>query len=198
MRSLSLIFVLLLCLWMSIPVAACSPARDASEFSMDDYIANATVVFVGTIVDGENPYGDGVIMTAEVEVERYLKGEGSALVEISGFGYGADCLSVVHEGGRYIFFASQTEDGRLQAVYMSAHDAVMNPTAPNIAAINLITQQSTVPQALPTDVQLSRFFSKNAQGILGLSLATVGILGCAAFFLRRPSRKAKLKREEIA
>jgi hypothetical protein len=191
-------FLLVFCLWMSSPAAACSPAQDASDFSLNDYVANAELVFVGRILDGENPYGDDVIMRAEVEVETYLKGEGSALVDISGFGYGADCLSVVHAGARYIFFANPSGDGSLQAVYMSAHDAVMNPNAPNIAAISLITNQSNEPEALPTEQQISRFLNKNGQGILGLSLAIAGLLGTAILLKRKPSGKAKLKNEDIA
>jgi hypothetical protein len=201
MRSLrwkAFAFLLVFCLWMSSPAAACSPAQDPSDFSLDDYVANAQIVFVGRILGGENPYGDDVIMTAEVEVETYLKGEGSALVELSGYGYGSDCLSVVHVGGRYIFFANQTGDGKLQAAYMSAHDAVMGATAPNIAAISLITSQSNAPEALPVEQKLIRFFDKHGQGILGLSLAIVGVLGTAILLKRKPSGKAKLKNEEIA
>jgi hypothetical protein len=190
--------LLIFSLWMSSPAAACSPARDASDFSLDDYVANAEMVFVGTILGGENPNGGDVIMTAEVEVETYLKGEGSALVEISGYGYGEDCLSVVRAGARYIFFASQTENGKLQAVYMSVHDAVMNPNAPNIAAISLITKQSNEPEAMPAEQQVSRFIKKNGQGILGLSLAIVGLLGSAILLKRKPSGKSKQKREEMA
>jgi hypothetical protein len=200
MRSLSLkilLLIMLLCLWMPSPVAACSPTKDAAQYSLADYIANAPIIFVGEVVAGENPYGDTVIITAEVEVDNYLKGEGLAIVEISGFGYGPDCLSRVTLGQNYIFFASPNDDGSLNAVYFSAQDAVQSASIEHVTAIQGITGQFKPPSALTLDAQISRFLNRNGQWLLGVSLGVSGLAGVIALLKRRPTRKAKMKRDEI-
>lgn len=179
-------FAALISLFAAIPSFACEPRRDSDEFSLEDYVNNADLIFVGTISGGEGHDGDSYILIAEVEVSTYLKGSGDALIEVSGFGYGVDCLSIVHVGDEFIFFVKHASDGSLTAAYLSAHDAVIGLNPEAISQIQALTGQANVVQA--------NFFGKYGQLIVGglIILAGIGIVFLKAF---KPNEKAK--REEI-
>lgn len=195
MRHFFLLF--LLCLCISIPVLACEPSRDAANFTLADYVNNADIIFVGTVVDGEGYHGDSTILTAEIVVTSYLKGEGLELVQVSGFGYGTDCLSIVDIGDERIFFVQRASDGSLMAAYMSAHDAARTATPERIAEVQALTGQFNPPQALSFDALLRRFLARYWLWAGG-TLLVVLVLGYGLWSARRkPERKAKLKREEL-
>lgn len=193
----SFIFACLLLFCLAFPVFACEPSLHASEYTRQDYVDNAEFIFVGTVVAGEGYNPDSVIMTAEVEVASYLKGSGAAVVQVSGFGYGPDCLSTVDIGDELIFFANRATDGSLTAAYLSAHDAVMTANPVRIAEIQLLTGQQTAPQALPFPAQFTRWIARHWLWLGGTIMILLSF-GSALFIVKRkPARKPKMKREEI-
>jgi hypothetical protein len=64
---------------LATPTFACSPRRIPS---LEERIDTADVVLIGTVV--ETIISDSGFVTAQVEVETYLQGEGSAVVAIDG------------------------------------------------------------------------------------------------------------------
>jgi hypothetical protein len=193
----SLIFVLLLLLAIAVPTFACEPTRGTSEFTLEDYVNNAEFIFVGTVIDGENEYGDSNILVAEIVVSTYLKGQGPEVVQVAGFGYGPDCLSTVDVGDERIFFVQRAADGSLMAAYLSAHDAVRGVSPERIADVQAITGQSNPPQSLSVDAQIRRFLARYWLATGGTVLIVLALSGAIWSSRRRPSRKAKMKREEL-
>jgi hypothetical protein len=69
-------------------------------------------------------------VTATVQVVQYIKGNGPAVVNISGFGDSSVCLSSVQDGDHFIFLATgDPTSGQLQAFYLSQFDATLPANA---------------------------------------------------------------------
>ena len=182
------------------PVLACSPSEEAMNLTLEDRVANAPMILIGTVVQGfTTSYGNGyeVVREVEVEVESYLRGKGPALVRISGFGDGADCLTPIQIGAHAVFFVDGNPDETLDAVYLGVHDATWNASQENIETITAITGESNAPYPLPLTTQLIRFATQYATWILTLSLLAI-VFAFAPMILRRVRnpRKSKAKRKE--
>lgn len=134
-----------------------------------------------------------MVVEAEIEVETYLKGEGPAIVKISGFGDGADCRSWVEVGAQAVFFANGDPDsGVLDAEYLGVHDAVWQASEKNISEITGITNHSVEPYPLPFTLQALRFFMKYGTWIFAGII--IFLCGVAIFFVRNlPNEKRKRK-----
>lgn len=142
-----LVFVLSLIAVFSIaaPVSACTQAPTPPTYNLEDHIRNAQFVLIGTVASGL--FEEGVIVRADIEVERYLKGEAPASLSLAGFYNIPSCYTVIELEQRRIFFASGDAGNILQAVYSGPFDAVRGASEENIAAIVAITHQSTVPDS---------------------------------------------------
>jgi hypothetical protein len=91
----------------------------------------AEVVLEGTVIAVTDPhYG-----TATINVHRYFKGIGPAVVTVSDLGTTAMCLSPVWVGDRRIFYTTGDPISGLRAHYLSASDAVDPADAEIIAEI---------------------------------------------------------------
>lgn len=180
------------------PVLACSPSQEAMNLTLEDRVENAPMILIGTAVQGfTTSYGNGyeIIREIEVEVETYLRGEGPAIVRISGFGDGADCLSYARLNERLIFFVEGDPDTGLQANYTGVHDATWGDSQENIDTIIAITGENNAPYPLPLTTQLIRFVMQYAIWIITLSLLAI-VFAFAPMILRRirQPRKSKAKR----
>src|SRR5687768_8613846 len=87
-----IVLLLLLTLGSAVQTFACVPKPGASpDYTLEDHIDNAPLVFVGTVVGGTIAR-NWFLADAEIEVEMYLKGEGLAVVTIVGFGEPGGCF----------------------------------------------------------------------------------------------------------
>ncbi|MGB7337347.1 MAG: hypothetical protein WBC91_00530 [Phototrophicaceae bacterium] len=181
------------------PAYACSPSEDALNYTLEDRVNNADMILVGTVVGGEigNPNNNyEVIRQAEVDVERYLKGEGESQVQIHGFGDGADCLSVISMEQRAIFFVDRDDNGVLQASYLGVNDATMRADIDTIEEIIAITGESNAPYPASLVSQITRLFN---MPMTWLVLSSVVLLFlCGGLFIQnrlsKDTRKVKSKR----
>lgn len=200
--GIRLIGVLTILGWLllsHLSVHACSPVQDAFNYTLEDRIDNAEIVLVGTVVGGvvRNSYGDWEILSeAEVSVSQYLKGNGDALVNIQGFGDGADCLSIINMEQDAIFFVDRADDGMLQANYLAVHDATMAVTDEKIDEIIAITGENNAPTAPSIMAQLSRLLNQLMTWVVISGIALL-VLCLSMFIQQRRSknpRKTKPKR----
>lgn len=130
-------FIVLLCLMILVLVSpttsvmACSPLPTPILYTVTDRTNAAEVVLEGTVVAlvGEH------VMTATVEVSRYFKDSGPALVDIAHLGSSAACLSQVYVGEHWIFYTSGDPLTGLTAHYLGPFSAVDAATADNIAQV---------------------------------------------------------------
>jgi len=67
-------------------------------------------------------------------VHRWLKGNGSGEIEISGFGYGTDCRSPMYKG-RLLIFLSRDGEGKYTLQEARTYAGVRPATKENIEAI---------------------------------------------------------------
>ncbi len=67
-------------------------------------------------------------------VHNWLKGSGSADIEIAGFGHGTDCRSPMHRD-RSILFLSKSADGTYKLQELSTYSGIRPATKDNIRAI---------------------------------------------------------------
>ncbi|MEM9952873.1 MAG: hypothetical protein AAF846_14795 [Chloroflexota bacterium] len=184
------------------PTFACSPMEGAFDYTLEEQIDDADLIVVGTIVGGEVRNYSGayeVIETAEIEVEQYLKGTGQTLINVRGFGDGADCNSIVAFDEQYIVFVDILDDGQYVASYMAVHDATMTPNDANINDIVAITGGSSDPQPLSPNEQIARQLDNISTWmfIIGISIMVGAVV--SAFWLRgriNNKRKRKSKRSE--
>jgi|GEM_PF-5182460 len=174
-------------------VHACTqpPEPIPTAVTLEERVNNAPIILVGQVAGYDDETGYNFI--AEVQVERYLKGEGTSPVQISGFGYSSMCLTGVSEGSRYIFFV-QPDGETLRGIYFQGYAPVMIPSDENIDAIVAITGQSTLP-AVSADT-VSETTDKQTSGfpiaiIIWLYIMAI-IIGLE---LSRAPRKKKAKRE---
>ena len=118
------------------PALACTPPPGGlPPYTVADRTNAAKVVLEGTIVALTDADDYGAIKIATVDVQRYFKGGGPAVVRIANFGPGALCLSSVSVGQHWIFYATGDPSTGLIAHYLSAFDAVDPPTPNNAAQV---------------------------------------------------------------
>lgn len=67
-------------------------------------------------------------------VHKWLKGTGSADIEIAGFGHGTDCRSPMYHD-RSILFLSKSADGTYELREMAAYSGMRPATKDNIRAV---------------------------------------------------------------
>lgn len=133
MKRFFLLVPLVLSLALTTQTAwACTPPPGGlPHYTTADHVQAAPVVLEGVVSSTTfvNYY-----VEATVQVVQYLKGQGPALVTISGFGDSSVCLSSVQAGDHLIFLASgDPASGGLQAFYLSQFDATL-PADPQTLA----------------------------------------------------------------
>ncbi len=195
MSVVATLFILMI--FTASPVLACSPAEEAMNLTLEDRVHNAPMILVGRVVQGYTTSYGGYEVNREVdvEVERYLRGTGPALVRISGFGDGADCLTPIQVGAYAVFFVEGNPDETLDAVYLGVHDATWNVNEENIETITAITGENNEPYPLSFTSQLLQFVTQYAIWFIALAILVI-VLGFAPFVLHRirNPRKSKMKR----
>lgn len=193
---------LLLCVG-AMPVMACTPTLTPSATpvysptplpTITDYAHTTPIIFLGTVLR-EVPTTSWS-RRYEIQIETYLKGSGYAIAHLDGYGYGSDCLPMIWEGSRRIFFVSNHMNSAGIPVYYRIPD--YEPTEADIAAVTSITGQSAPAQPLPLDIQLNRIAENGDLNWLYIPLSILAaLLGLVivALSLRRNRRKSKAKRE---
>lgn len=193
----SLIAVMIFFGMSSSPVSACTPPTRPPDYvpsTIEDHVNDAGLVLIGTVVGGmENGYE---ITEAEIEVERYLKGEGSAIVTIQRFGHTAGCLARVSIGDTFIFFADgNNSDDTLTANYFDFRRPFVTVNEENVERVIAVTNQSTAPNPLPITVQIERAIENPLSWkLLAILLSGIMLTILAGFKLRGGNRKTKAKR----
>lgn len=200
---IAFLLLLLLCVGIA-PVWACTATPTPSETPINtplppptiaDYIESAPIIFVGIVLrEVERPSWG---RRYEIQVETYLKGSGYNLVEMEGYGYGSDCLPMIWERTRHIFFAHERRDSDGTLIYYRIIDYPVE----SLETIEAITGQANPPEALPLDVQLSRLLESDDLNwfYIGMSIfaALVGLLAVGFSLRLRNRRKSKAKRDVI-
>jgi hypothetical protein len=123
------------------PTSSTNPGPPPIQYTIEDRVTAAPLVLEGTVVST----GPGNFAT--VEVHRYFKGDGPALITGMRYGDGALCQSPLFEGGPIIIFANQWDAGEFSASYMSGI-ATVPATEENIRQIIALTGQEPI---LPQD-----------------------------------------------
>ncbi len=179
------------------PVSACEPLPPSSDnepvVTLEDHVNHANWIMVGTVIGGTEDAG--VITQAEIEVERYLKGDGSAIVHINGFGHSTACLATVSIGDTYIFFAEGNLSDTYRASYFENRHPIALANQENIERVIAVTNQSLAPDPLPLNIQIERAIGDTLSWkLLAIILSgmMLGVLGIITF--RGGKRKTKAKR----
>ncbi len=128
--------------WACEPTAA--PDGIFKTHTTADRAQNAPLVFDGMVKDVAGPSRN----IATVQVHEWLKGTGPAIVTVSGFGYGPDCLSSVEVNQHLIFYAKGNPPNNLSAVYIGIWEAV-EPYNPN--AVATVSAASGQNPFIPTE-----------------------------------------------
>ncbi len=124
--------------------SATNPGPPPIEFSIEDRVALAPLVLEGTVVARNHD------LSAQVEVHRYFKGDGPAIMNGVRYGDGAMCQSPLFPGGPIIIFISEWRPGDY-AVYYFNGVGTLPATEENIQqVIAAVGQQPIVPNATPT------------------------------------------------
>jgi hypothetical protein len=111
---------------------ACTPPPGGlPHYTVADRTNAAEVVLEGTVIGTSDKAA--YVYTATVHVHQYFKAWGPVIVTISGFGPPSACLSPVHVGERWVFYATGDPDVGLRAHYLSQVDAVA-PATPEVIA----------------------------------------------------------------
>jgi hypothetical protein len=201
------VFALLLLLCVGIaPVFACLPTitpspipnsgATPSPMSLEERALDASMVFVGTVIGAELcGAARGYICEAEIEVERYLKGNGQAIVWVRGFGGNTDCRPLIEMGERRIFFVRGTPDETMDLLFFGYSQAIPFAGDEEIARIVAVTNQSTAPEGMPLDTRARLLSNRYAAQLIPSALILIGLIVIALFWLRRGRRKSKAKRE---
>ena len=185
------------------PAYACSCAVQ----SVEDYVANADVIVIGTVVQvvdatdqfratPEKSEGTGIASVADIDavvsVERYLKGAGPAEIVADDPPSGGSCgfLDESSLGQRYLLFL--TGDASPFATHLCSGSTPLEGAQIDqerademLQEVRAITGPGTLPQDIDVPIE-----SQTDDGIpwlpiiLGSSLAA-GVLAAAALLLRR-------------
>lgn len=173
------------------PVSACEPIpSDTVMPTLEDHANYANWILVGTVIGGTE--NGGVITEAEIEVERYLKGEGSAIIYIDGFGHGTACLATVNLGDTYIFFAEGNLSDTFSASYFDNRRPITVANEENIERVIAVTNQSILPAPLPLTMQIERAIDNTLTWKL-LAIVASGIMLVILGILKFSSGKRKTK-----
>lgn len=117
-----------------------NPGPPPIQYTIEDRVIAAPIVLEGTVVNT----GPGNFAT--VEVFRYFKGDGPALITQIRYGDGALCQTPLFAGGPIIIFVSQWNAGEFSANYMGGI-ATVAATEENIQQIIAAAGQApTFPQ----------------------------------------------------
>jgi hypothetical protein len=117
-----------------------NPGPPPIQYTIEDRVTAAPIVLEGTVVS------TGPGNSATVEVFRYFKGDGPALITGMRYGDGAMCQSPLFAGGPIIIFVSQWNVGEFSANYMGGI-ATVAATEENIQQIiAALGQEPTFPQ----------------------------------------------------
>lgn len=179
------------------PVSACEPLPPSSDnepvVTLEDHVNHANWIMVGTVIGGTKDAG--VITQAEIEVERYLKGNGSAIVYISGFGHSTACLATVNVGDTYIFFANGNLSDTYRASYFGTSYPIALANEENIERVIAVTNQSIAPDPLPISMQIERALEDALiWKLIAIALSGIVLTILAIVKFRSGKRKAKAKR----
>ena len=132
-------------LWLAVPVQACTTTPTGNPApTLQEFVDRADVVFIGTVRDVE---GEVYAAMATIEVDHYFKGgDGSAVVEMHGWGTSATCQASVNPGESWVFYGRQNADGTLYANWLTAGKAIMNPHGELLAELLVLTEGLDVQQ----------------------------------------------------
>ncbi|MBI5928514.1 MAG: hypothetical protein HY862_04355 [Chloroflexi bacterium] len=153
------------------PTSSTNPGPPPIQYSIEDRVSRAPLVLEGTVIS------TGPGNTATIEVHRYFKGNGPAIMTGVHYGDGAMCQAPLFIGGPVIIFVGEWQADELAAFYLGEY-ATVPVTEENIQQIVAITGQepifpdvtltpSPVPDAPTSDSSERDDFS----GLLQLCLA---------------------------
>ncbi len=131
--------------------SATNPGPPPIQYTIEDQVTSAPIVLEGTVI----ALNSG--LSAQIEVHRYFKGNGPAIITAMHYGTGSMCQMPLMVGGPVIIFASQWNTGDYAAYYFNGV-ATLPATADNIQQIiTAAGQQPIVPNATftptaPSDV----------------------------------------------
>ena len=174
------------------PAYACSCAL----LSTEEYVNNADVIAIGTVVQlietaeqfpPVEEESDGIIpdIDAVVAVERYLKGDGPAEIEVDDPPSGGTCgfLEQASLGQRYLLFLTG-ETSPLQTHLCSGSTPLVD--TPHVQQFLQEVQAITGPGSLPpTGIAPPADKSGDSAPWLVIALGTAALAGAFAFLLRR-------------
>ncbi len=113
------------------PALACTaPPGGLPTYTVTEHVNESTVVIEGTIASVSDV---DYRQVATIEVAQYLKGSGSSVITVDGYGPSGICLSPVQAGDHYLFYITTDSNGTYHALYLSQFDAVVEPSPENIA-----------------------------------------------------------------
>lgn len=164
---------------------ACTlPLGGLPEYSLEDLVNNAPIVFEGTVVANLGP-SEGQY-DVQVQVIEYLKGSADPVVKIGSFGTSALCLTYVYPGETWIFFAAGS-GAELRAYYL-VQGAAVTPSSPEaLAAIRAIVGVPTeTPVVNPPQEPREDLFPA-AWLCASLAFMTVGGAGMVGYLIKRKS-----------
>lgn len=131
------------------PTSATNPGPPPIQYTIQDKVTLAPIVLEGTVI----VLNSG--LTAQVEVHRYFKGDGPAIIPVMHYGIGSMCQAPLMLGGPIIIFASQWNTGDYGAYYFNGL-ATIPATEDNIQKIiEAAGQQPIVPNATFTPTAAS-------------------------------------------
>ncbi len=131
------------------PTSATNPGPPPIQYTIQDKVTLAPIVLEGTVI----ALNSG--LTAQVEVHRYFKGDGPAIIPVMHYGIGSMCQAPLMLGGPIIIFASQWNTGDYGAYYFNGI-ATAPATEDTIhQIIEAAGQQPVVPNATFTPTSAS-------------------------------------------
>lgn len=129
--------------------SATNPGPPPIQYTIEDKVTQVPIVLEGTVI----ALGSG--LTAQVEVHRYFKGDGPAVITAIHYGTGSMCQSPLMLGGPIIIFANQWNTGEYAAAYFNGI-ATVPATEDNIQLIiEAAGQQPIIPNATFTPTPTS-------------------------------------------
>lgn len=208
--------ILSILLWVvgknSLPVSACSPAG-RFDYIVEERTHAAEIVFEGTVLKNNfwilmyqqsktpppnddygslgtaNLSGSHPKVTATIIVHQYLKGDGPAIVDVTGFGSGmGDCLSAAESGDHFIFFANGDSQQGFTANYLGVYSATEGASTSNISEAIGASGQMPIEKKLTPKEQLTVLWVKIRWGVgctLVILLVTVILLGWLGWLKRK-------------
>lgn len=173
------------------PAFACTPPPGGlPHYTVADHVKAAPIVLEG-VATAITMGSSTELEVASIQVRRYYKGIGPAVVSISGFGADMACLSPVNVGDHLIIYAKGDPNAGLSAYYLSQFDAVAPADTTTIAQVQAVVGQGQPPLGPGADGGSTGNTSGIALGAAALGFAAFGfiagvIVGAAVvLFLKR-------------